>query len=419
MLIPRLSVRLFALALVCLWSVSSANAQRLVAITDVCIETAGKAGTIESGTVLIRDGKIAEVGTDVKVPISAQLIDGNGLTVMPGIVDPYFVVPIARNTSAAAVRTVVFQGRTFTIGGGSPAIATTFAKVADGLDISKVNWNIARRSGITTLHVVTGGYAQSMLAQMAAQDVSLLKNEGKLLVAVTNDTTSLNVLRGGLKPSKPSGSSARPNSGRPSGSSSSSASSPTASLWKEVTQGKSPVFVNANNASAMLHVANIYNDSTSQDSDSKESSQAKLAIIASGSNTFLVQDSILPKSNTLILSPSIDLIPNTAYRINVPKLLTDKKIEFAFSLSLGQSDFSILQDTPLFGVAMLVRGGLDRQQAIRALTLVPAKLLGLDSEVGSIEVGKKANLVLFDGDPFDTTTSINQVLVEGVEVYEN
>src|SRR5262245_21862659 len=63
-------------------------AGRLVAITNATIMTASH-GTIQRGTVLIRDGKIAAVGENVQVPADAQVIDGTGKYVIPGIVDAH------------------------------------------------------------------------------------------------------------------------------------------------------------------------------------------------------------------------------------------------------------------------------------------------------------------------------------------
>jgi hypothetical protein len=60
----------------------------LVAITNATVLTASH-GTIENGTVLIRNGKIAAVGKDLAVPAGAQIIDGNGKYVMPGIIDAH------------------------------------------------------------------------------------------------------------------------------------------------------------------------------------------------------------------------------------------------------------------------------------------------------------------------------------------
>src|SRR5262249_16033342 len=63
-------------------------AGKLVAITNATIMTASN-GTIEMGTIVIRDGKIAAVGADVPVPAGAKIIDGTGKYVTPGIIDAH------------------------------------------------------------------------------------------------------------------------------------------------------------------------------------------------------------------------------------------------------------------------------------------------------------------------------------------
>jgi imidazolonepropionase-like amidohydrolase len=60
-----------------------------------------------------------------------------------------------------------------------------------------------------------------------------------------------------------------------------------------------------------------------------------------------------------------------------------------------------------------MRGGLDQEQALKAITIDAARLLGIDDRVGSVEIGKDADLVLYDGGPFSTTTKVVAVLVDG------
>lgn len=67
----------------------------------------------------------------------------------------------------------------------------------------------------------------------------------------------------------------------------------------------------------------------------------------------------------------------------------------------------------LYEAAVAVANGLPREQGLRALTIQPAKLLGIDHRVGSLEKGKDADLVLYDGDPFEYTTHITSVIVDG------
>ncbi|MBN9118607.1 MAG: amidohydrolase family protein [Planctomycetes bacterium] len=70
-----------------------------------------------------------------------------------------------------------------------------------------------------------------------------------------------------------------------------------------------------------------------------------------------------------------------------------------------------------YEAAMAVAAGLDRDRALRAVTVDAAKLLGIDKEYGSIEVGKVADLVLYDGDPFEHTTHVTRTIMRGKVVY--
>jgi len=67
-------------------------------------------------------------------------------------------------------------------------------------------------------------------------------------------------------------------------------------------------------------------------------------------------------------------------------------------------------------VAMVNGLGFDR--ALRSITLDAAHLLGIDDRFGSIEVGKQADLVLYDGDPFENTTHVTQTVIGGRVVYD-
>ncbi|GAB5404116.1 MAG: hypothetical protein Aurels2KO_23470 [Aureliella sp.] len=386
-----------------------AMGQRMLAITGATIETATDKGALENATILIKDGKIERIGTEVEIPVSARLVDATGKTILPGIVDPYYVVTIDRNVAAATTRTVVFNGRVFRIGGGTPSIATTFAKISDGLDPRRIDWNPAIRSGITTLHVVAGGYSQSLFAAPASDSdstspVTVVDTSGQLLVTVSNSTKSLDVLRKNLTPPSSRTASSRPTSS--TASRTTRPASPTAALWTAIREGKAPLFVNTNSSAAILHADAIL----------EKHPKAKIALIADGPNVLNTLEKLDPKRYTVVLPPSIDRVPNSANRMNIARVLTEKGISVALSLSLGQSDFRAHQSTPLFGAAMLIRSGLDRQATIRSLTIEPAKLIGLEKRVGSIEVGKQANLIVFGQDPFSATASIEQIYVSGEQI---
>jgi imidazolonepropionase-like amidohydrolase len=67
--------------------------------------------------------------------------------------------------------------------------------------------------------------------------------------------------------------------------------------------------------------------------------------------------------------------------------------------------------------SMAVKDGLDRETALAALTINPARIAGIDDRLGSIEPGKDADLVLWSGDPLDVLSRAVRVFMDGVEIY--
>ncbi len=72
----------------------------------------------------------------------------------------------------------------------------------------------------------------------------------------------------------------------------------------------------------------------------------------------------------------------------------------------------------VYQAILAVKEGLDRDTALRALTVNPARLLGLDARVGSLQVGLDGDLVIWDGDPLDIMSRAQTVVVEGRRVYD-
>jgi imidazolonepropionase-like amidohydrolase len=72
----------------------------------------------------------------------------------------------------------------------------------------------------------------------------------------------------------------------------------------------------------------------------------------------------------------------------------------------------------IYQVILAVKEGLDRTTALESITINPARILGLDERVGSLEVGKDADLVLWSGDPLDIFSRAETVWVDGTRVHE-
>jgi imidazolonepropionase-like amidohydrolase len=89
-------------------------------------------------------------------------------------------------------------------------------------------------------------------------------------------------------------------------------------------------------------------------------------------------------------------------------------------------EISIITDHPVCPIGHLVlqatlavRDGLDRDTALRAITINPARVLGLDDRIGTLETGKLADLVVWSGDPLDVMQRARHVFIEGQQVYSH
>jgi imidazolonepropionase-like amidohydrolase len=97
-----------------------------------------------------------------------------------------------------------------------------------------------------------------------------------------------------------------------------------------------------------------------------------------------------------------------AYTYQAAGVLARAGVPVAFS-SGGYSNVRLVP----FQAAMSVAWGLDRDAAIRALTIDAAKILGVDSQVGTLEPGKLANLFVVRGDPLEIRSRISHVVIAG------
>lgn len=126
-------------------------------------------------------------------------------------------------------------------------------------------------------------------------------------------------------------------------------------------------------------------------------------------------DKLAKKKIPVILPARIDFEPFTRNRINVPKMLADAGIKIA----LGPKGDSIeAHEDFLREVNELVKAGLDKEIAKKAITINPAQMLAVDYRLGSLAVGKDANLLVLSGDILDVGTKIHMVMIEGKVVHK-
>jgi hypothetical protein len=107
---------------------------------------------------------------------------------------------------------------------------------------------------------------------------------------------------------------------------------------------------------------------------------------------------------------SVPFVVRDDYReINVPRAVAEAGLPFAIRSGAGAGAVMLPAQ-----VALAVRSGLDDGRALQSLTIEPARIFGIDDRVGSVQEGKDADLVFLSGAPFDPSTRVVAVMVEGV-----
>ena len=126
----------------------------------------------------------------------------------------------------------------------------------------------------------------------------------------------------------------------------------------------------------------------------------------------MVVDHLKKWECSVLLPPALSTKPRSAYLIHPARELHDAGIEIGFAI--GESTGSVR--ALFYNLMEMVRAGLPEDVAIKAVTHVPAKALGIDKRVGTLEEGKDADLLVFDGNPLSPTGTLEQVWLRGQKV---
>jgi len=170
----------------------------------------------------------------------------------------------------------------------------------------------------------------------------------------------------------------------------------------EILQGKIPAVITANNAVDILAALRL-----------AEEFNFKL-ILDGGAESYLILDEIKKSGIPIFLHSMMSRTKNLSY--DTPKLLKENKIQFA--IQSGYESYVPKTRVILFEAAIAAANGLSFEEALASITINPAKILGIDKKVGSLEIGKDADIAIYNGDPFEYTTHCCVVIING-KVYEN
>ena len=139
-------------------------------------------------------------------------------------------------------------------------------------------------------------------------------------------------------------------------------------------------------------------------------------VIDHGTEAHLIADLLAAKGIPVLIGPLF----TTRSKVE----LRNRSLANPGKLAAAGVEISIITDHPVVPINFLVhqatlsiKEGLDRETALRAITINPARVMGVDERVGSIAVGKDADLVLWSGDPLDVLQRALSVFIGGRQVY--
>jgi imidazolonepropionase-like amidohydrolase len=412
------------LCLVCLFCAPAAGAQAqapsVYAITHAKIFTLA-GSPIEDGTLLIRDGKIAAVGAAVEVPGGAQVIDGKGLQVYPGLFDA--VTQMGLSEIGAVGATV----DTTETGNYNPDVVA-----ATAISPSSEHIPVTRASGITEVLAVPasggfdfggsrgtlGGQASAIHLAGWTVDEMLIKKSAAMVLnwpQIQTETFDFSTFSRKEKPYTEAKQEYDKQVNELSdwmdrarhyaqamekGSVSKYDRDLKLEALAPVVRGELPVLVFANRARDIRNAVEFC-----------DKRKLKM-ILAGGGEAYKLKDLLRSKDIPVILRPMLSLPPDEDdpydRELTQPAELAAAGVKLAiasfdnsFARRLGQN------------AANAVAYGLPYDEALRAVTINPAQILGLGSQIGTLEQGKTANVIVTNGDPLELTTDVKYLFIKG------
>lgn len=432
-----MKLRTLTLTLALIAGSTGAHAE-LIAVRVGRAETAAN-GTIENAVLLIEDGKIVEVGEDLMLDRGIPVIDRPDWVAMPGLINAYTRYGLS-GSSGDDFQPQVTPRKEITP--SSPA------------------WDELLELGVTSLAVYPAGNrvaGQAMVIQPHGESVDdmVVLDGAYLKYQFLRDTKSKKVLEDAFdkvadyeekvakerekyekeleksKKKKKKSSSKKDDDEKKDEKKDDEKDdekkedeeqseelgpfvppeiSPEIEVFRKVRDGELQILFSIGSSADFLHLE----DGIEKSLEDPEFLWNLRVRSTTSLDIFYVEDEIGEQGLFVLIEPSITLTPGTMRQRNIPRELVDAGAQLVF-LPRGAS----LQDHEDWrrDVGVMIKAGLDREQALRAMTRHPAEFLGLGERLGSLEPGKDANMIFVNGDPFELGTEVQAVMLEGEFVF--
>lgn len=375
------------------------------ALTNASIETVTK-GVINNGTVIIRNGKIEAVGTNVQIPQGAEVIDCKGSWIYPGMIDSGTRIGLvefglfAQATDASEVGDVIPQVRALTaVNPGSAAIpinrisgVTTALTVPEG-DMFTGTAALINLHGYTPDQMFAGFEGVVLNFPRSGRRGGFdRRTDDEIKKANDKSFQRLNdVWDRAIQYHKID-----------SATKGKGTYYPEMQALLPVVRGKMNLLVEVNAALDIRQALKWVKEK-----------KIKNVIFTGVAEGWRVADEIVKANIPVIAGPVLELPTRDYDRYDKayqnPGLLRKAGVKVALRTEDGNLNYRNLPYHAGFAAAY----GMGREEALKAITIVPAEIFGVADKFGSIEQGKVANLFICNGDPFETKTQVSHVFIEG------
>jgi imidazolonepropionase-like amidohydrolase len=344
---------------------------------------------IENGVVLVKNGKITAVGKNVEIPSGAKVLETPVL--FPGMIEAH----TSRGMDAPNENVPVVP----------------FVTTADGLDPLHFSFEDALRDGITTMHVIqgnatviggtgvivkpVGGTVEAiMVKRPSGMKLSLSPGGGRNRMAQINELRKAFDDYDNYVQTRAAG----PASAEPD---------PRQTALKDMVEGRMTAYIYCPKDADVVKAIELID------------AHKLKAVLVLGTDCYKSAPLIAKKKLPVILDSQLiawetDEDHDREIRHVLPAIFQQAGVKYAFQVQTGNEAARYLW----YQAATAVKYGVPRDAALRAITLTAAEIIGVADRVGSIEVGKDANLLLLTGDPLDVKTWVDTVVLDGKVAYE-
>ncbi|MEL6829358.1 MAG: amidohydrolase family protein [Pseudomonadota bacterium] len=378
---------------------TSALAQDFV-VQNAKVWTGTDAGTLDNTDLLVRDGEIAAIGDNLDVPNGLDVIDASGRWLTPGIIAPFTRIGIVE---VGAEDSTDDRSADLTM-----ASASLIA--ADGFNPAATSVNVTRIEGVTRIivaptissHVIGG---QGFVANTSGAADSVTERNAFVFVDVGEAGAAV---AGGSRPAlwsklRSAIEDARTYPARYATHDAGDAlKRPDARAFGPAVRGQQLILFRVSRASDIMQVLAL----------KQEMPQLRFALVGA-EEAWLVADALVAADVPVIIDPFANLpgrFESLAATQENAKRLIAAGVPTAFAFLDRYTELQARIALQVAGNA--VGNGVAHDDALRALTTVPAAIFGLET-LGSIAVGKSADLVIWDGDPLEVMSAPDMIWIDG------